>query len=193
MITQTDRATYTPQEYLDRELASETRSEYRNGKIFPMTGGTPDHNCISGNLYMALRLFLKRKPYEIFLLDQRLWIPKANVYTYPDVMVASKPRQLQPGRKDTVMNPCFIAEVLSNSTRNYDRGEKFATYRTIDPLREYVLIAQDRIHVEHYIKTATNQWLFSEYDDREISLSFPTFDLNIAIDELYEGVEFAEM
>jgi len=93
MITQTDRATYTPQEYLDRELASETRSEYRNGKIFPMTGGTPDHNCISGNLYMALRLFLKRKPYE----------------------------------------------------------------------------------------------------DREISLSFPIFDLNIAIDELYEGVEFAEM
>jgi len=190
MIAQTETKNYTPEEYLELEIASETRNEYRNGEIIPMTGGTPDHNKISGNLYIILTLALRRKPYETFHVDQRLWIPAVSLYTYPDVMVLQKPLELQTGRKDTVLNPCFIAEVLSKSTQNYDRSEKFASYRTIPTFQEYLLIDQYRIHVEHYVKTAVNQWMFSEYHDPNITLSLSNFETQILIADLYENIDF---
>lgn len=193
MIAQTEAKRYTAEEYLELEVASETRNEYRNGAIIPMIGGTPEHNRISGNLYIALSLGLKRKPYAVFHVDQRLWIPKESVYTYPDVMVLPKPIELQTGRKDTVMNPCFIAEVLSKSTRSYDRSDKFAAYRTIPSFQEYLLIDQEKIHVEHHVKVAENQWLFSEYNDPEFNLSLRTLDLQIRIADLYEDIEFSEV
>jgi Uma2 family endonuclease len=189
MITQLERKNYSIEEYFELELVSETRSEYRNGEIVLMTGGTPEHNRISGNLYIALSLSLRRKPYETFHVDQRLWIPDRNIYTYPDVMVLEKPLQLQTGRTDTVMNPCFIAEVLSKSTQDYDRGAKFVAYRTIENFREYLLVDQYSIHVEHYIKTAAHQWLLSEYDDPNVTLSFSTFEFQIQIADLYEDLE----
>ena len=189
-MTQTlEERTYTPQEYLELELASETRSEYCNGEIIPMTGGTPNHNDIAGNLYILLKSALKGKDYRTFVADQRLWIPNASLYTYPDVMVLPKPLELQTGRKDTVVNPCLIAEVLSKSTRDYDRGDKFAAYRSIESFREYLLIDQYSIHVEHYVKTAANQWLFSEYDDLIVTLSMSTFEAQIPIVDLYENIE----
>jgi Uma2 family endonuclease len=180
---------YTPHEYLDLELASETRSEYRNGAIIPMTGGTPDHNELVINLAALLKSALRGKPYRIFATDQRLWVPDRKLYTYPDVMVVEKPLQLQTGRTDTVINPCFITEVLSKSTQDYDHGEKFSTYRTIDSFREYLLIDQYSIHVEHYVKTASNQWLLSEYDDPNVTLSLNTFKAQIEIITLYENID----
>lgn len=191
MIIQTQKEKHTVEEYLELELASETRSEYRNGEIIPMTGGTPDHNDIASNLMVALKLALRGKPYRVFITDQRLWIPDRTLYTYPDVMVVEKPLQLQTGRTDTVINPCFIAEVLSKSTQNYDRSEKFVAYRTIDNFREYLLIDQYSIHVEHYIKTAANQWLLSEYDDPTTTLTFSVFEFQIQIADLYENIDFA--
>jgi Uma2 family endonuclease len=190
MIAQTETKHYTIDEYLELEIASETRNEYCNGEIIPMTGGTPNHNDIAGNLYILLKSALKGKDYRTFYADQRLWIPSVSLYTYPDVMVLPKPLELQTGRKDTVMNPCFIAEVLSKSTQNYDRGDKFVAYRTISTFREYLLIDQYRIHVEHHVKTAAHQWLFSEYDDPTITLSLSTFELPIQIAELYENIDF---
>lgn len=184
-----EQRTYTPQEYLELEIASETRSEYRHGEIIPMTGGTPNHNDIAGNLYILLKSDLKGKDYRTFVADQRLWIPNASLYTYPDVMVLPKPLELQTGRKDTVVNPCFLAEVLSKSTRDYDRGDKFAAYRSIESFREYLLIDQYSIHVEHYVKTAANQWLFSEYDDLNVTLSMSSFEAQIPIVDLYDNIE----
>ncbi|PZV18451.1 MAG: hypothetical protein DCF22_01645 [Leptolyngbya sp.] len=180
---------YTPDEYLELELASETRSEYRNGAIISMTGGTPDHNELAINLAAFFKSVLRGKPYRIFGADQRLWIPDRNLYIYPDVMVIEKPLQLQTGRTDTVINPCFIAEVLSKSTQDYDHGEKFSAYRTIDSFREYLLIDQYNIHIEHYVKTAANQWLLSEYDDPNITLSLSAFEAHIEIIDLYENID----
>lgn len=190
MIAQTETKIYTPEEYLELEIVCETRNEYRNGEIIPMTGGTPDHNEIAGNLNASLKLALKGQPYRIFIADQRLWIPTINIYTYPDVMVLQKPIELQIGRKDTVINPVLIAEILSKSTQNYDRSEKFATYRTISTFKEYLLVDQYRIHVEHYVKTGVNQWTFSEYDDPNITLSLNTLELQILIADLYENIDF---
>ncbi|RMG14133.1 MAG: Uma2 family endonuclease [Cyanobacteria bacterium J055] len=189
-MAQTETKNYTIDEYLEREIASETRNEYCNGEIIPITGGTPNHNDISGNLYILLKSALRGKDYRTFYADQRLWIPSVRLYTYPDVMVLPKPLELQTGRTDTVMNPCFIAEVLSKSTQNYDRIEKFAAYRTIPSFQEYLFIDQYQVRVEHYVKTAVNQWLFSEYDDPNISLFLSFFELQFQISDLYENIEF---
>ncbi|NJR49082.1 MAG: Uma2 family endonuclease [Leptolyngbyaceae cyanobacterium CSU_1_3] len=184
--------TYTPDEYLDLEVKSETRSEYRNGEIIQMTGGTPTHNELIRALTVALSLGLHRKPYQLFLADQRLWIPEPNIYTYPDVMIVPRPVELKPGRKDTVMNPIVIAEVLSDSTEAYDRGEKFAAYRTIETFQEYLLIDQSQPHLEQYVKQSANQWLFTEYNGLESKVMLATVQVEIALADLYENVEFAE-
>ncbi|MBW4618504.1 MAG: Uma2 family endonuclease [Cyanosarcina radialis HA8281-LM2] len=184
-----EQRTYTPDEYLELELASDTRSEYRNGAIIPMTGGTPDHNELAINLASLLKSALRGKSYRIFGSDQRLWIPDRHLYTYPDVMAVKKPLQLQTGRTDTIINPCFIAEVLSKSTQDYDRGEKFSAYRTIESFGEYLLIDQYSVRVEHYVKTAANQWLFSEYSDANVTLDLRTFDAQIGITALYENID----
>lgn len=188
-----EQRTYTREEYLEFEVTSQERHEYVNGEIRLMTGGTPDHNDIASNLLVALKLRLKGKPYRIFITDQRLWVPDRNLYTYPDVMVVEKPLQLQTGRTDTLINPCFIAEVLSKSTQDYDLGEKFSAYRTIDSFREYLLIDQYSIHVEHYVKTATNQWLLSEYDEPDVTLSFSAFESQIEIIALYENIDINDV
>ncbi|MCL1489126.1 MAG: Uma2 family endonuclease [Pseudanabaena sp. Salubria-1] len=190
MVTQLAKKTYTVDEYLELEIASDIRNEYRNGEIIPMTGGTPNHNDISGNLYLLLKPLLKAQGFRVFHVDQRLWIPDIKIHTYPDVMIAPKPLEMQDGRKDTITNPCFIAEVLSKSTQNYDRSEKFAYYRTINTFQEYLLIDQYRVHVEHHIKTAVNQWLFSEYDDPTVTISLRFADVQIQIADLYDNIDF---
>ncbi|MFM7219841.1 MAG: Uma2 family endonuclease [Nodosilinea sp.] len=191
MIQTLEQRTYSREEYLEFETVAEERHEYVNGEIRPMTGGTPDHNELAINLATLLKSALRGKPYRIFAADQRLWIPDRNLYTYPDLMVVEKPLQLQTGRTDTVINPCFIAEVLSKSTQDHDHGEKFSAYRTVESFREYLLIDQYSIHVEHYVKTAANQWLLSEYDDPQASLSLRAFAAQIDIIALYENIEIA--
>ncbi len=132
MVTQLAKKTYTVDEYLELEIASDIRNEYRNGEIIAISDSTIDHSEISGNVCVILKPLLKMKRFRVFLVNQRLWIPDVQIHTYPDVMVAPKPLEMQDGRKDTITNPCFIAEVLSKSTQNYDRSEKFAAYRTIN-------------------------------------------------------------
>lgn len=182
--------TYTAEEYLALEVESEVRSEFRNGAMIEMTGGTPAHNEITGMLVFLLRASLRKQPYSIFITDQRLWIPEAKLYTYPDVIVTPKPPDLQLGRKDTVMNPILIGETLSESTQSYDRGDKFAYYRTIASLQEYILLDQYRPRVEHYTKQAQNQWLLTEYEGLEASFRLVSVGVDIALAELYEAVEF---
>jgi Uma2 family endonuclease len=97
---------------------------------------------------------------------------------------------MQDRRTDTITNPCFIAEVLSKCTQNYDRSEKFAAYRSIPIFQEYLLIDQYRIHVEHHVKTDVNQWLFSEYDDPTVTISLQFVDVQIQIADLYDNIDF---
>lgn len=183
---------YTAEEYLALEVESETRNEYRNGEIVPMAGGTPDHNQLSSALNALLWLGLRKKPYSVFVTDQRLWLPAVGLYTYPDVMVIANPVELQPNRKDTVMNAMLIAETLSDSTEGYDRGDKFAHYRTMETFQEYVLIHQYRPCVEHYVRQSESQWLFTEYVGLEASFELVSVGVAIALADLYEAIEFEE-
>ncbi|NJL90180.1 MAG: Uma2 family endonuclease [Coleofasciculaceae cyanobacterium SM2_1_6] len=193
-IAPTPPKTYTPAEYLAREVEAETRHEYRNGEIIPMSGGTPAHNEIVSNLIFILKSALKSglqgQNYSIFAADQRLWIPESNTYTYPDVVVVPKPIELQPGRKDTIANPVLIAEVLSNSTKAYDRDEKFAAYRTVSTFQEYLLIDQTQPHVEQYRKQGINQWLFQEYKGRGATIMIESLSVELKLVDLYENIEF---
>ena len=181
---------YTAEEYLALEIESDTRSEFRNGEIVPMTGGTPEHNEITGMLLFLLKAALRKQPYSIFVTDQRLQILNTTLYTYPDLMVTLRPPELQPNRKDTVVNPILIAETLSNSTEAYDRGDKFAHYRTINTFGEYILIHQYQPRVEHYVKQAENQWLFTEYIGLEASFMLSSVGVEIALADLYEAITF---
>ncbi|MDJ0705832.1 MAG: Uma2 family endonuclease [Leptolyngbyaceae cyanobacterium MO_188.B28] len=181
---------YLPEEYLALEIASDERHEYIDGQIFPMTGGTPNHNQIAVNLGSTLNFELKRQPYRVFITDQRLWISKRRLYTYPDIMVVKGPLEFQEGRKDTLVNPLIIAEVLSTSTKNYDRDEKFSAYRTIESFQEYVLIDQYKIHVEKYFKASENKWIFSEYEGAETTLYLDSIPFQISLADIYDKVDF---
>ncbi len=190
MIAQVETKTYQAEEYLELEINSEERHEFINGEIILMAGGTPDHSEIITNLVFALKLALKGKPYRTFSSDQRLWVPQLNNYTYPDVIVVAKPIELQSGRTDTITNPVLIAEVLSKSTKAYDRDEKFAAYRSIPTFQEYLLIDQYRLQVQQYSKTDANKWIFSEYSCAGDRVSLTSIPVEFLLADLYENIEF---
>ncbi len=190
MVAQLTKTTkLTPEEYLTIEVASTDRHEYRNGEMMIMPGGKPNHNDIGGNFYIALKTALRKAPYRVFYADQRLWLPDAQIYTYPDVMVLQKPIELQTGRSDTVMNAVAIVEVLSTSTQDYDRGEKFVAYRSMPDFQDYVLVDQTKHYVEHHQKMATNQWLLTVHTDESDTIHLKSCNITIAIADLYEGIE----
>jgi Uma2 family endonuclease len=182
---------YSPEEYLGMEVRSEDRHEYSDGEIVLITGATPNHNRIARNLCTLITIGLKGQSLEVFVADQRLWIPLVGLHTYPDVMVIEGALALQPGRKDTIMNPILVIEVLSKSTQSYDRGDKFAAYRTIPDFREYLLIDQYRQHIEHYVKISAKKWDFQEYDEMDIVVPLRSIALKVAIADIYDKVEFA--
>ena len=181
---------YSPQEYLELEVNSEIRHEYINGLIIHKTGGTPNHNQLALNFSGTLNYLLKRQPYQVFVTDQRLWIPSRKIHTYPDIMVVKNPLEYEEGRSDTLVNPVMIAEVLSKSTKGYDRDEKFAAYRTITTLQEYILIDQYTMHIEQYCKTNNNQWIFSEFTDGNVNLNLASISCQMILSDIYDKVDF---
>ncbi len=181
---------YTPEEYLQLEEQAEYKSEYRDGEIIPMTGGTTNHNEISGNFYANLKFGLKKQNYRVYMADVRLWIPRYRLYTYPDVMlIEGEPIYADRGTT-TVMNPVMITEVLSPSTQNYDQGDKFTYYRSIPEMKEYILISQQHYHVMQYTKTEAGKWLLSEYEMEKASIQLGSVDLESELAEIYTGVDF---
>jgi Uma2 family endonuclease len=183
-------AKYSLAEYFEREVQSEIRHEYIDGEIIQMTGGTPNHNTIAANLISCLLIALRQKTYRAFITDQRLWIPDRRIATYPDIMVIAEPIAYQEGRRDTLINPVFIAEVLSPSTANYDREGKFAAYRTIPTFQEYLMISQERLYVEHFQKEGS-RWIFSAYEGEAV-INLTSIEVAIAITDLYSRVNFED-
>jgi Uma2 family endonuclease len=191
MIAQAQEiCTYSPEEYLELEIPSVDKHEYIDGEIRLMTGGMPNHNRIIGNLFAALNFAFKGKLYEAFVTDQRLWIPRKRIYTYPDILIVKGELELQEGRKDTLTNPSVIIEVLSKSTQNYDKGDKFTAYRSISAFQEYILIDQYSMHVEHYVKTEQRKWIFQEYDEVDNALVFSSLPFEILLSDIYDKVKF---
>lgn len=182
---------YSVEDYLSFEESATERSEYCNGEIFTMAGGTPNHNQIALNISSDLNFQLKRKDYRVYIADIKLWIPQKNSFNYPDVMVIAGSPQFYDNRKDIILNPLLVIEVLSDSTKDYDRGDKFAQYRTLESLQEYVLVSQDSCHIEYFRKTAPHEWLFTEIEDSEASLKLVSLNLTLSLADIYDKVDFA--
>ncbi|MCC5665993.1 Uma2 family endonuclease [Nostoc sp. CHAB 5784] len=181
---------YTPEEYLELEEAADYKSEYIDGQIIPMAGGTVNHNRIAGNFYAMLNFAFRQEEYEVFNSDMRLWIHQKRIYTYPDVTVIAGEPEFFNNRTDIITNPQVIVEVLSKSTKNYDREDKFQAYRTISTFQEYLLIDQTRIHVEQFSKTGKKQWAFREYDEEDEAIALVTVPFEISLQDLYNKVKF---
>jgi Uma2 family endonuclease len=190
MLIETRHRSYTIEEYRQLEKTAEFRSEYRDGEIVPMTGGTIDRNRITGNIYAFLKYALRGKNAEAFMNDLRLWIPRYRRGTYPDVMVISGQPVFSEGRKDAILNPVLIVEVLSKSTEDFDRENKFRFYRSIPEFREYILVDQYEFLVEQYIKNESGQWLFQEYEGETSTVSFGSVGVQMSAIDIYEAVVF---
>ncbi len=190
---QTQTRYYTPEEYLELEEKAEYKSEYRDGEIIPMTGGTTNHNKIALNFAAYLKFGLKKQNYDVYIGDVRLWIPRYRQHTYPDIMVIQGEPIYTGANTTTVMNPLLIAEVLSRSTSNYDQSDKFMYYRSIPEFKEYILINQYQYHVMQYVKTDDSKWIFTELQSESDILILETIDFQISLRDLYEQVNFTQV
>jgi Uma2 family endonuclease len=185
------KAYITPEEYLAIERKAEYKSEYFNGEMFAMAGASEQHATIVANVMYLLVGQLKGRPCKAYASDLRVRISPTGLYTYPDVVVVCGEPQFADDQKDTLLNPTLIVEVLSESTKDYDRGEKFEHYRTLTSLSEYVLIAQDKYHVEHFVRQPDNRWLLSETNRLEDTIHLSSIACDLALAEVYDKVAMA--
>ncbi|MEG3985487.1 Uma2 family endonuclease [Microcoleus sp. T3B2] len=189
----TEQRYYSIEEYLALEEAADYKSEYIDGEIFPMAGGSTNHNQIAGNFYAALNFAFKTEDYDVFMSDVRLWIPKKRIYTYPDVMVVCGKPEYYNNRTDTITNSRAIIEVFSASTKEYDCSKKFEGYRTIPTLEEYLLIDQNRRYIEHFSKTDDKRWSFAEYNELDETIALASVSFEIAVADIYNKVNFEQV
>ena len=181
----------TPDEYLERERKAERKSEYFQGEMFLMAGASRWHGLIVTNLVGELHGQLKARPCEVYSSDMRIRVSPSGLYTYPDVMVVCGEVQFADDQKDTLLNPNLIVEVLSDSTRDYDRGRKFQHYRALPSLREYLTIAQDAPHVEHWTRQPEDRWLLTEFSDLSQSVQLTSVSCVLSLTEVYDKVKWA--
>ena len=182
------QACYSPQEYLELERQAEYKSEYVNGEIFAMSGTSEEHNLIVVNVAAALHTQFRGRPCKVYASDMRLKVSPTGLYTYPDVVAVCEEAQFEDNQLDTLLNPTLLIEVLSNSTEAYDRGEKAEHYRRLPSLAEYLLISQDKPHLEHYRRQADGRWLLSEASRLHAVISLPAIDCTLRLAAVYDRV-----
>jgi Uma2 family endonuclease len=178
----------TPEQYLDAEEQAAERSEYLDGRTFLMAGGSPQHNLLITSLVRDLGNSFRQRPCVVFSSDQRIKVSATGLYTYPDVVALCGDMQLE---KTTLLNPQLLIEVLSDTTAAYDRGEKFAHYRRVESVQDYVLVSQDEVLVEHFTRQPGGLWLYSASSDPCDALRLPGLGVEIALADIYDKVTFA--
>ena len=184
VLTQTS---YTTEDYLALERSASYKSEFYDGQIYAMTGASRMHNLISGNIYRELSLQLKKRPCEAYINDMRVKAAEARSYYYPDIAVVCGTPQFEDAHVDTLLNPTLLIEVLSPSTEAYDRGGKFAHYRKIATLREYLLVVQDQPGIERYERQG-DVWILTEAEGLEASVPLKSIDCVLSLREVYDKV-----
>ena len=176
-----------PETYLAIERSARFRSEYFKGEMFAMAGASPNHVLIVTNVASELRMQLKKTPCRVYSTDLRLKVSMTGLYVYPDVMLVCGDPQFDDEHQDTLLNPIIIVEVLSDSTKEYDKGRKFEHYRRLASLKEYLLIAQDKAHIGHFVREGY-QWLFSETGGLENKIELKSVGCVLELAEVYDKV-----
>lgn len=180
----------TPEEYLALERAATgAKHELVNGRVYALGGASREHNTIAINLTRMIATHLRGGRCQAFGSDMRVTVPSTGMYTYPDLVVACGEPRFEDGQVDTLLDPTLIVEILSPATEAYDRGDKFAHYRQVDSLREYVLVAQHRMLVERFTRQG-DSWLLSVASEAGAVMELPSIGCTLPLDEIYERVEF---
>ena len=188
MSTIAARTYLTPEEYIAAERKATLKSEYLSGEIVARSGASAAHNLITMNIATQLYNQLVERGYRVFISNMRVGIGAGVSYFYPDVSVVCDEPRFEDDTFDILLNPIVVVEVLSPSTESYDRGEKFAHYRQLESLQEYILISQDRVRVEHYLRQG-KQWLLSEFRTLEDVLLLVSIGAELPLHQIYRFVE----
>ena len=180
----------TPEEYLVLERQSAEKHEFFAGEVRLMSGASRAHNRIAANLGLILGNSLRGGPCEYFMLDMRVKVAEDGRYTYPDLAIVCGGPEFEDAQVDTLLNPTVIVEVLSKSTRDYDRGEKFASYRRLPSLKEYVLVSQEAAQVEHFARLEAGAWRFNPVEGLDGEVRLETAGVRLPLREIYDKVSF---
>ena len=180
----------SPAQYLDLERQATGRSEFYDGEVFAMAGASERHNLIVSNLVVCLGVQLRGRPCRVYANDLRLKVSATGLYTYPDVIALCSEPRFDDEQRDTLLNPDLIIEVLSESTEGYDRGEKFAHYRKLESLTDYLLVAQQQPRVEHYTRQVGDHWLLADAEGLDAVLDLPALGCRLPLAEVYAQIDF---
>lgn len=182
---------FTEQQYLELERKAEYKREYYNGKIYAIAGASRRHNQITFNIAGELRNQLRGRPCFAFVNDMRIKVRETGLYAYPDVVASSGEPRFEDTYADTLLNPEIIIEVLSDSTEAFDRGEKFAHYRKIPTLADYLLVSQKFCRVDHSVYE-NKRWILQEYTDLNDKITLASIGCYLLLSEIYDKVNFSE-
>lgn len=191
MSTASNFSRMTREEYLAFERASETKHEFLRGEVFAMSGASRSHNLIAGNLFAGLHASLRGTECLPFINDMRVRVTPTGLYTYPDVVVACDEPQFEDAEVDTLLTPTIIIEVLSDSTKHYDRVGKWKHYRQIESLKHYLLVSQDSMEIEMYTRNDNGTWTFSDHSPPD-DVFIETIQCNLKWEDIYARVTFEE-
>lgn len=187
-----EKQKYTIEEYLQMERASEVKHEYYQGEIFAMAGASNRHNVISSNLIAELHSRLKTSPCFPYGSDMRIHIPENTLFTYPDISIICGEIKTFDKDKDTALQPIILIEILSKTTRDYDRGGKFKLYRDIPTIKEYMLVDSENIGVEIFRKNEHNHWELEEYKNLKEIVSLPAIGVSVSMKDIYARTKLTE-
>lgn len=182
----------TPEQYLELEHDALERHEYVNGQTFAMSGASLSHARICQNITVALAAKLKKKGCEILNSDLRVRVPNDSMFTYPDLSIVCGKPDLLEGKTHTLLNPIVLFEVLSPSTEGWDRGGKFAYYRTIASLREYLLVSQNQSSIDRYT-LEDGRWVFSSFTGNEAEVQIESVGVSLSLIEVYDDIDFGDL
>jgi len=181
---------FSPQKYFEGEEIAEYKNEYYHGEIFAMSGASFNHNVISGNVFAKLHSSLRDPSCFVFAGDMKIQIEKDAYYTYPDISIVCGDIEFTQNRDDIIENPLVIIEILSRSTKSYDRGDKFSAYRKIRSLRDYILIDQYARHVEYFFKNKADRWELEELKNPNDILKIRSVGMELSLEAVYDRVRF---
>src|SRR5437868_10735248 len=178
----------SPDEYLAIERKAEFKSEYVDGVMYAMAGGSERHNLIAGNTLTALNNQLREAPCRVYPSDLKVRVPNSKRFFYPDVSVVCGETKFADDERDVILNPVLIVEVLSESTAAFDRGKKFQSCQQIESLQEYLLVAQDEYVLEHYLRQETGHWLYTKVSGLNETIVLPTLRCQLTLQSIYNKV-----
>jgi Uma2 family endonuclease len=176
----------TPEEYLALERKAEFKSEYIDGVVYALAGGSPRHSLLAANIITSLSVQLRSRPCRVYSSDLKIGTPNLQRFFYPDVSVVCGETKVTDDHKEVIVNPILIVEVSSESAAAYDRGTKFLSYQQIESLQEYLLVSQDEILVEGYSRQGNDTWLYTKVTGLEGSLSLPSIECALALRDVYD-------